>query len=76
MQFDRLKMIIDDNKLSEIQNKNILIIKIAFIIQSILISIYLLLLSLIINATSQIFVLIFGIVGLITYIKNSKKITA
>lgn len=26
MQFDRLKMILDDNKLSEIQNKNILII--------------------------------------------------
>lgn len=53
-------------------NKNVLIIKIAFIIQAALITTYLLLLSLWINAASQIFVFVFGIVGLISFIKKSQ----
>jgi hypothetical protein len=54
-------------------NKNIIVIKIAFIIQAAFITTYLLLLSLWINAASQVFVFAFGIVGLITYLKKNKK---
>lgn len=54
-------------------SKNIIVIKIAFIIQAAFITTYLLLLSLWINAASQVFVFAFGIVGLITYLKKNKK---
>jgi hypothetical protein len=53
-------------------NKNVLIIKIAFIIQAALITTYLLLLTLWINAASQIFVFIFGIIGLFIFIHKNK----
>ena len=43
-------------------NKNVLIIKFAFIIQAVLITTYLFLLALWINAISQIFVFVFGLV--------------
>lgn len=56
-------------------NKNIKLIKIAFIIQAACIIAYLFMLNLWLNAISQIFVLIFGIIGLITYILNEKKLT-
>ena len=54
-------------------NKNVLIIKIAFIIQAALITTYLLLLSLWINAASQVFVFVFGLVGLFMFIRKNKK---
>jgi len=54
--------------------KEVLLIKISCVIQTILITIYLVFLSLWINAISQVFVLIFGIVGLITYLIQNKKI--
>lgn len=53
-------------------NQDVLIIKIAFIIQAVLITTYLFLLTLWINAASQVFVFAFGIVGLITYLKGNK----
>lgn len=53
-------------------NKNVLIIKIAFIIQAVLISTYLFLMSLWINAASQVFVFICGVVGLIAYLHKNK----
>lgn len=53
-------------------NKNVVIIKIAFILQAALITTYLLLLTLWINAVSQIFVFVFGIVGLIVYLNKNK----
>ena len=54
-------------------NKNIILIKLAFIIQASLITAYLLLLHLWINATSQVFVFVFGIIGLIIYVLKSRK---
>ena len=54
-------------------NKNVLLIKLAFIIQAACITTYLLLLTLWINAATQIFVFVFGIVGLVTYILKTKK---
>ena len=58
-------------------NKNVVIIKIAFILQALLITLYLFLLTLWINAISQIFVFIFGVIGLVTYLNKNKadKIT-
>jgi hypothetical protein len=53
-------------------NKDVVIIKIAFIIQAALITTYLLLLTLWINAASQMFVFVFGIVGLITFLHKNK----
>lgn len=53
-------------------NKNVVIIKISFIIQAVFIITYLLLLSLWINAVSQIFVFVFGIVGLVVYLRKNK----
>lgn len=55
-------------------NKNVVIIKIAFIIQAALITTYLFLLTLWINAISQIFVFIFGLVGLFVYLKSNKTV--
>ena len=55
-------------------NKDVKLIKIAFIIQAGCITTYLLLLNLWLNAISQVFVFVFGIIGLITYILNSKKL--
>jgi len=54
-------------------SKNVIFIKMAFIIQAACIVTYLLLLGLWLNAISQIFVFVFGIVGLITYIKATKE---
>lgn len=54
-------------------NKNLVIIKIAFIIQAALISTYLLLISLWINAASQVVVLVLGVVGLVTYLNKNKQ---
>ena len=54
-------------------NKNVILIKIAFIIQAACIVTYLLLLGLYLNAASQVFVFVFGIVGLITLILKTKK---
>ena len=55
-------------------NKNVVIIKIAFIVQSVLITTYLFLLALWINAISQVFVFIFGVIGLFVYMsRNSVK---
>ena len=56
-------------------NKDVKLIKIAFIFQAACITTYLFLLGLWPNALTQIFVFVFGIVGLITYILNSKKQT-
>ena len=56
-------------------NKDVVIIKLTFIFQAALITTYLLLLSLWINAASQVFVFVFGIVGLVTFIKKSKATT-
>ena len=53
-------------------SKNIVVIKITFIIQAAFITTYLLLLSLWINAASQVFVFVFGIIGLIMYLKKNK----
>ncbi len=50
-------------------NKNVVFIKIAFIVQAGLITTYLLLISLWINAISQILVFIFGVLGLVRYVK-------
>ena len=54
-------------------NKNVVIIKIAFIIQAAFITTYLLLLSLWINAASQVFVFVFGLVGLFMLLRKNKK---
>lgn len=54
-------------------NKNVVIVKIAFIIQAAMITTYLLLLNLWINAASQMFVFIFGIIGLIMYLHKHKN---
>ena len=56
-------------------SKNLLMMKIAFALQSILITIYLFLLTLWFNAFSQVFVLIFSIIGLITFLakRNHQK---
>ena len=54
-------------------SKNVVVIKIAFIIQAVFITTYLFLLSLWINAASQVFVFVFGIVGLITDLQKNKK---
>ena len=51
--------------------KDVKFIKIAFIIQAACIVTYLFLLNLWLNAISQVFVFIFGIIGLITYMKKS-----
>jgi hypothetical protein len=53
--------------------KNVVVIKIAFIIQAAFITTYLFLLSLWINAASQVFVFVFGIIGLISLLKNNKE---
>ena len=53
--------------------KNLVFIKFSFIVQSVLITIYLAILSLWINAASQAFVSVLGIVGLVTLIMNLKK---
>ena len=55
-------------------NKNVLIIKIAFTIQAVLITTYLFLLTLWINALSQIFVFIFGLVGVFIYVNRNKTV--
>ena len=54
-------------------NKDVKLIKISFIFQAACITTYLFLLGLWLNAITQIFVFIFGIVGLITFIVKSKK---
>lgn len=54
-------------------NKNIKLIKLAFIIQAACIVTYLLLLHLWLNAASQFFVFIFGIIGLVTFILKLKQ---
>ena len=54
-------------------SKDVVIIKLAFIFQAALITTYLLLLSLWINAASQIFVFLFGIFGLVMYLRKNKK---
>ena len=56
-------------------SKNVILIKLAFIIQAACITIYLLMLSLWINATSQAVVFVFGIFGIITMIKKVKTQT-
>lgn len=53
-------------------SKNVVVIKVAFIIQAAFITTYLFLLSLWINAVSQLFVFVFGIIGLIMLLKNNK----
>ena len=55
-------------------NKNVLIIKFAFIIQAVLITTYLFLLVLWINAISQIFVFVFGLVGVLIYLNKNKTV--
>ena len=55
-------------------NKNVVIIKIAFIIQAVLITTYLFLLALWINAISQIFVFVFGLVGVLIYLNKNKTV--
>lgn len=54
-------------------NKNIGLIKLSFVIQAIFITIYLLFLSLWINAASQIYVTILGIISLINYLSQNKS---
>ena len=54
-------------------SKNLVFIKISFIIQAAGITFYLFLMNLWINAASQAFVFVFGVVGLIMYIIKSKK---
>ncbi len=53
-------------------SRNVLIIKIACIIQAALISVYLFLMSLWINASSQLVVFVLGVVGLILYLSDKK----
>lgn len=55
-------------------SKDVKLIKIAFIIQAGFITTYLFLLGLWLNAISQIFVFIFGIFGLITFLKSQKDL--
>ena len=54
-------------------SKNLIFIKVAFIIQAAGITTYLFLLNLWINAASQTFVFVFGIVGLIVYIIKDRQ---
>ena len=50
--------------------KNMTIIKVSFVVQALLITAYLFMLHLWINALSQIFVFVFSVIGLITYIRG------
>lgn len=52
--------------------KNVVLVKLACVIQTVLIVIYLFMLSLWINAGSQVFVLILGIIGLFVSLKKQK----
>lgn len=54
-------------------SENIVFLKLAYIFQAACITTYLLLLSLWINAVSQIVVFIFGIVGLVLFLKNKNS---
>lgn len=55
-------------------SKNIIIIKLACIINTIFTFIYLLVLSLYLNAWTQVFAIVLGIVGLVKYIMQNKKL--
>lgn len=54
-------------------SKNLLMMKVAFVIQSILTIIYLFFLTLWFNAYSQIIVLVFSIIGLVSYLLKTKQ---
>ena len=53
--------------------KDVLLIKISCVMQSVLITIYLLLLTLWINAITQVFVFVFGVIGVITYLVKNRR---